>query len=130
MLAEARARVADVETGDQPRPMRTLDEPPPPPSQGAAQARSGRAVKRPKPDAAKPGSAATRRRRAQPDASTQEAPRSVFEPAPDRIVGPGPSATMLGSHELLWLEDPLRATFAEPGDGSKGSAPWRRGLRG
>ena len=126
MLEEARARMADVETGDQPRALRTLEEQPPP-SPGASRARNGGAVKRP---SSKPAAAAARRGQAQPEPSTQEAPRRVPEPAPYRIAGPEPSAATLGSHELLWLEDPSRAAFAEPGDGSTGIAPWRRGLRG
>jgi hypothetical protein len=127
MLEEARARMADVETGDQPRALRTLEEPSPPPSPGASRARNGRAVKRP---TSKPDGAATRRGQAQPGPSTHEAPRSVPVTAPDRIAGAGSSAATLGDHELLWLQDPSRAAFAEPGDGSAGIAGWRRGLRG
>ena len=119
--------MADVETGDQPRPLRTLEEPSPPPPPGVSQARNGRAVK---PPSSKPDAAAPRRDQAQPEASTQEASRSVPGPAPDRIAGPEPSPATLGSHELLWLEDPSRAAFTEPGDGSTGVAGWRRGLRG
>ena len=126
MLEEARARMADVETGDQPRALRTLDEQPPA-SPGASRARNGGAVKRP---SAKPAAAATRRGQAQPAASTHEASRGVPEPAPYRIAGPEPSAATLASQELLWLEDPSRDMFAEPGDGSTGIAAWRRGLRG
>ena len=119
--------MADVETGDQPRAMRTLEEPSPPSPRGASRVRNGRAVKRP---SSKPAAAATLRAQAQPEASAHMAPRSVPEPTPFRIAGPEPSAAMLGSHELLWLEDPSRGMFADPGDGSRGSAPWRRGLRG
>jgi hypothetical protein len=126
MLAEARARMADVETGDQPRALRTLDEQPPE-SPGASRGRNGGAVKRP---SSKPAAAAPRRGHAPPETSTQQASRSVPEPAPYRIAGPEPSAATLASHELLWLEDPSRGMFAEPGEGSTGIAPWRRGLRG
>jgi hypothetical protein len=126
MLEEARARMADVETGDQPRALRTLDERPPE-SPGASRARNGGAVKRP---SSKPVAGATRRAQAQPEASTHAAPRSVPEPAPDRIAGPEPNAATFGSDELLWLEDPARSAFAYPGEGSTGIAPWRRGLRG
>ena len=122
-----RARMADVETGDQPRALRTLEEPSPPPSPGASRARNGGAVKR---TSSKPAAAAPRHAQAQPETSTQEALRGVPEPAPYRIAGPEPSAATLASHELLWLEDPSRGMIAEPGDGSTGIAPWRRGLRG
>jgi hypothetical protein len=125
MVEEVRARMADVEAGDQPRALRTLDEPSPPEPPRSSPARDGRAVKRP---SSKPDAPATRRGRVQPEASAQEPPRSVPQPAP--IAGPEPSAATLGSHELLWLEDPSRGGFAEPGDGSQGMAPWRRGLRG
>ena len=127
MLEEARARMADVETGDQPRPLRTLEEPSPPPSPGSSQTRNGRAVKRP---SSKPAPAAARHAQAQPGPSTQEPPRSVPEPAPDRIAAADSSAGRLSTDELLWLEDPSRGVFAGPGDGSAGIAPWRRGLRG
>jgi hypothetical protein len=125
MLEEARARMADVETGDQPRALRTLEEPSPPPSPGASPVCNGRAVKRP---SSKPDAAATRH--AQPGPSTQKAPRSVPAPALSRVAGADSSAATLGSHELLWLDDPSRGMFGEPGDGSTGIAPWRRGLRG
>jgi hypothetical protein len=127
MLEEARARMADVETGDQPRPLRTLEEPSQPSSPGVSPARNGRAVGQP---SSSPAVVGTRRCQAQPEASTQEAPRKVPEPVPDRIAGADSGAATLGSHELLWLEDPSRGVFAEPCDGSAGIAPWRRGLRG
>ena len=122
MLEEARARMADVETGDRPRALRTLEEQPP-----VSLVRNGRAVKRP---SSKPAAAAARHARAQPGPCTQEPPRSVPEPAPCRIAGADSSAGMLGTDELLWLEDPSRGVFAGPGEGSAGIAPWRRGLRG
>ena len=50
--------------------------------------------------------------------------------APSRIAGPEPSAADLGAEELLWLEDRPDPAVTEPGDGSTGTAPWRRGLRG
>ena len=125
MLEETRARMADVETGDQPRALRTLEEPSPPPSLGSSRTRNGRAVKRP---SSKPAAAAARHAQAQPGPSTQEPPRSAPEPAPDRIAA-ADSAT-LGTDELLWLEDPSRGAFAEPGERSAGIASWRRGLRG
>jgi hypothetical protein len=124
MLEEARARMADVETGDEPRALRTLQEPSPA-GESSSRARNGGAVKR---TSSNPAGAATRRDQARPAAFTQEAPRPV--PEPDRIAGPDPSAATLGGGELLWLEDPSRAAFAEPGDGSTGVARWRRGLRG
>jgi hypothetical protein len=127
MLEEARARMADVETGDQPHALRTLEEPSPPPSSGSSQTRNGRAVKRP---SSKPATAAARHAQAQPGPSTQEPPRSVPEPAPRRIAGTDSSAAMLSTDELLWLDDPSRGGFDGPGDGSAGITPWRRGLRG
>jgi hypothetical protein len=130
MLEEARARMADVETGDQPRAMRTLEEPSPArPSEppGSSRVWNGRAVKQ---LSAKPDAAAARHAQAQPGASTQEPPRSVPEPPPYCIAGADSSAATLGGHELLWLEDPSRGVFADSGDGSAGIAPWRRGLRG
>ena len=54
----------------------------------------------------------------------------VSDPAPSRIAGPDPGEVTLGDDQLLWLEDQPGHTVAEPGDGSKESLPWRRGLRG
>ena len=54
----------------------------------------------------------------------------VSDPAPSRIAEPDPSEVTLGGDQLLWLEDQPGHTVAEPGDGSKESIPWRRGLRG
>jgi hypothetical protein len=127
MLQEARARMVDVETGVEPRQMRTLDEEPPatPPEPPASRVSDGRAVKRP---SSKPARVAASRARPQPEGPTQEVPLPV--PAPSRIVGPNPSAAMLGDDEVLWLEDQPGHTVTEPGDGSTGMPPWRRGLRG
>ena len=126
MLQEARARMVDVETGVEPRPMRTLDEEPPetPP---ASRASNGGAVKRP---STKPARVAASRARPKTEAPTQEVPLPVSEPAPSRIAGPDPSAVMLGDDDVLWLEDQPGHTETGPGDGSTGIPPWRRGLRG
>jgi hypothetical protein len=127
MLQEARARMVDVETGDEPRPTRTLDEEPParplgPPGSGVG---NRRAAKRPSSNLV---SAEIPLRRAQPKVSRQQAPRSV--PARSRIAATDWSPTTFGTDELLWLEDPSGDTVAEAGDGSTSIAPWRRGLRG
>jgi len=126
MLQEARARVVDIETGAEPRPMRTLDEEPPapPPDPPAAGASNGRAVKRRKP---KPAPVAAPRARPQPEAPARQVPLPVSEPAPARIEGSDPDEPVLGDDDVLWLED---RPETEPGDGSTGTAPWRRGLRG
>jgi hypothetical protein len=127
MLEETRARMADVETGDEPRPMRTLDEQPPapprkPPRSGV---RNGDAAKRP---ISTTVPAKTPLRHAQPKVSTQQP--ALPRPALPPIAGSDPGAAMLTSDELLWLGDPSGDSFTEPGDGPTGTAPWRRGLRG
>ena len=117
--------MVDVETGDEPRAMRTLDEDPPArPPEPRSVVRNGRAVKRP---SFKPTPAGMPLRHV-PKVSTEQAPRSV--PAPSRIAEPEASVPLLGTGELLWLGDPPGDMSAEPGDGSTGIAPWRRGLRG
>ena len=118
--------MADVETGDEPRPMRTLNEEPParpldPPRSGGG---NGRAVKRPSSNPA----AAEKPGRPQAEVAAQQVPPSV--PAPTPIAWPRRSTPELDTGELLWLGDPSGDPFAEPGDGSNGSLPWRRGLRG
>ena len=117
MLEEARARMVDVETGDEPRPLRTLDEEPATPP--GPRVSNGRAARRPSP---KPAAAAARRHRSQPEDPTHEVPLPVPEP--------GASAATFGNGELLWLEDQPGHMVAEPGNGSAEIAPWRRGLRG
>ena len=108
MLAEARARMVDVETGVAPREMRPLeaDSPEYAPEPRAARAANGGAAKRPQP------------------------PRRVPEPAPLDQAGGEPATTArpdagppdLGTDGVLSLED-----VSDPGDGS---AAWRQGLRG
>ena len=116
MLQEARSRMVDVETGDEPRPMRTLhDEPPELPRSGDG---NGRAVRRPRPRPAP----------AVPQVSTQQPSRSV--PAQPRIAETGWSPATFGTDELLSLGEPTGDADAEPGDGSTKLPPWRRGLRG
>lgn len=129
MLQEARSRVVDVETGVEPRPMRTLVEEPPaaPPEPPSSRVSNGRAVKR---RSFKPASVAASRARPQRETPTREVPLPVPEPAPSRIAGPDPSAATLGDDEILWLEDQPGHMVTEPGDSSTRIAPWRRGLRG
>jgi len=121
-LAEARARIVDVETGEVPRVKRPADEPaqapPPPPADGPAE--------RPKRTPAR-----ARRERAQalraptvePAATAPPVVAETFEADQDD----GQSG--LGGDGLLWLED---QAGDEPGGdgGDQGSAPWKRGLRG
>jgi len=123
MLQEARSRLVDVETGDEPRPMRTLDEESParPPERPGSGTGNGRAVKRP---SSKPARARTPLRQTQPKVSTQQTPRSVPSAETDE------SPATFGTDELLWLGDPPGDISAEPGDGSAKPRPWRRGLRG
>jgi len=129
MLQEARARMVDVETDVEPRPMRPLYEEPPatPPEPPASRVSNGRAVKRP---SFKPAPVVASRARPQPEGPTQEVPLHVPEPEPVRIAGPDPSAAMLGDGEVLWLEDQPGHMVTQPGDSSTRIAPWRRGLRG
>ncbi len=114
MLQEARARMVDVETGYEPRPMRSLAE-------ESAPLDHARSVQRPSPQ---PAPAAAPRRPLPPEASP--------EPAPPRTPMPSqePSPPTFGDDTLLWLGDPSDDAPAEPGDGSPDAAPWRRGLRG
>ena len=106
--------MVDVETGHEPRPMRTLHEesPEPPPEPAGRRARNGRAVKRPSsvptPIAARPS------------------PPLMPEPAPSHIDAPFQGLSFLGDDELLSLGDPPD----EPDAGTPGIAPWKRGLRG
>jgi hypothetical protein len=113
MLQEARSRMVDVETGDEPRPMRTLDEEPTerPPERPGSAAGNGRAAKRP---GSKP--------------ATQQSPPSA--PSPLRSAETDWSAATFGTDELLWLEEPSGDPDAEPGDGATKLPQWRRGLRG
>ena len=122
MLQEARARMVDVETGFEPRPMRSLEQEPEPPS-GAAPSRThdGRTVERPSPTPA-PAAAAAPQRPLPPEASPQ--------PAPPPMPSPEPSAPTFGDDTLLWLGDPPDDAAADQGDGPPDAAPWRRGLRG
>jgi len=121
MLQEARSRLVDVETGDEPRPMRTLDHEPParPPGRAAAGAGNGRAVE---PPSSKPAPAV-------PEVSTQT-PRSVPSQSPVAETGWSPATFGFGTDELLSLGEPTGDADAEPGDGSTKLPPWRRGLRG
>jgi hypothetical protein len=119
MLQEARSRLVDLETGEVPRPMRTLDDEPPArtPERPAPGAGNGRAVKRP---SSKPAPAVA-------EVSTQT-PRSV--PSRSPIAETGWSAATFGTDELLSLGESSGDPVAEPGEGSTKLPPWRRGLRG
>src|SRR5687768_16247552 len=89
MVEEARSRVVDVETDVEPRPMRSLNEDPPP-EPPRSRAPNGRAVKRPRP---KPAPPAAPRRQAQPETPL------VPAPAQPRIAGPVASAGAAGDDE-------------------------------
>jgi hypothetical protein len=119
MLQEARSRLVDLETGEVPRPMRTLDDEPPArtPERPAPGAGNGRAVKRP---SSKPAPAVA-------EVSTHT-PRSV--PSRSPIAETGWSAATFGTDELLSLGESSGDPVAEPGEGSTKLPPWRRGLRG
>jgi hypothetical protein len=110
--------MVDVETGDEPRPMRTLDEKPPagPSERTGPGVGTGRAAKR-------PSSRPTPLRHV-PKVSTEQAPRPV--PSSPRVAERDGSSPTFGTDELLWLGEPS----GEPGDGSTELPPWRRGLRG
>lgn len=129
MLQEARARMVDVETGVEPRPMRTLYEEPPatPREPPASRASDGRAVKRP---GAKPARVAASRARPQPEGSTRELPRPVPEPVTPLAGRPDPRTAMPRDDDILWLEDQPDDAVTDQGERSAGLTPWRRGLRG
>ena len=121
MLREARARMVDVETGEQPSGMRPREEDPP-----AEPPRRGRdaAVKRPtrpRPSAPEPRHAPA------PDTPTDDGSKPV-----DIAAGTDRSAASLGTDGLLWLDDsPTEADPSPAGaEGDPASHPWRRGLRG
>ena len=103
--------MVDVETGHEPRPMRTLDDEPPAerPERPASGVGNGRAVKRSSSKRAPAGVPLPH----VPEDSTQQTPPDTF-----------------GTDELLWLDEPSGDPVPEPGDGSTKLPPWRRGLRG
>jgi hypothetical protein len=128
MLQEARARMVDVETGAEPRPIRTsADYSPPPPADAASRKSDGRAVKRPNP---KPDRIAASRVRLQPKSSIPDGTTHHSDTAPADVAKAEVSDAKLGDGGLLWLEDQRGHTSAEPGDGSNETTSWRRGLRG
>jgi hypothetical protein len=116
MLQEARTRMVDVETGDEPRPMRNPQEATgePPIEEPRRRAGSDRAVKRPRAPAAP-----------QPPPPAAPPPAAP-PPAPSPVAGPEPTADTILADDVLWLGEPP----AEAGGDSNGIAPWRRGLRG
>ena len=122
MLQEARSRLVDVETGDEPRPMRTLDDEPS--ERPGTRVGNGRAVKRP---SSKPSPAGVPLRD-EPNVTTQQTPRSA--PSPSRSAETDWSSATFGTDELLWLGEPSGDPVVEPGDSSTKLPPWRRGLRG
>jgi hypothetical protein len=136
MLAEARARVVDVETGVAPRAMRPLeaDSPAQPPAPPQTPKANGGGAKRPQSERASAPRPAGRHQR---ETATVEAHGPMPEPASvdqegsvrPSTAGSDPSAAAFGTDELLSLEDTSDAA-GEPGNGSTASAPWRRGLRG
>jgi len=107
-LADARARIVDVETGEVPRAMRPVEEAPPPTPRTAPRRRPEPRVAKPRPAPARPV----------PEAAPPASP-----PVPDAPAPPGEPA--LGSGGLLWLEDQADES-PEPGD----DEAWKRGLRG
>ena len=121
MLQEARARIVDVETGAEERPLRALADEPPPREPPPSRASDDRAAKRP---SREPAPVVPPRARPQPGAPSRAAPPSTPVREPD------PGAAELGDDALLSLDDQPGHTVTETGDGSKGTAPWRRGLRG
>jgi hypothetical protein len=118
--------MVDVETGYEPRPMRTLHEEPParPPERPESRVGNGRAVKR---QSSKPDGAATPLRSV-PEVPAQQTPRSV--PSPSRSAETDRSPATFGTDELLSLGEPSGDPVAESGDGPTKLPPWRRGLRG
>ena len=122
-LADARARIVDVETDEVPRVVRQVDEP--------AQA----APTRPPADQPEPKPKRTPARARRERAQTLRAP--AVEPAapPPPVTAEAPQhegdedESALGGDGLLWLED--QATDDPGADGGgEGDAPWKRGLRG
>ena len=118
--------MVDVETGDEPRPMRTLDEEPPagPPERPRPGVLNGRAVKRP---SSKPAPAGTPPRH-MPKLSARQAPRSV--PSSSRIAETDWSPATFGTDELLWLDGPSGDTGASSGDGSTTKTCEQAGVSG
>ena len=118
--------MVDVETGDEPRPLRKLDKEPParPPERPASGGANGRSVKRPR---SKPDPAGVPLRPIQREVSPQETPGSV---PPSRIPEADRTPATFGADELLWLEEPSGDPIAEPDGGSTKLPLWKRGLRG
>jgi hypothetical protein len=99
-LAEVRARIVDLETGHEPRPMRPLvEEPEPPPREPQPRASNGRVTRPAAPPPPPP-------------------PARLHYQPPEPI----PADAALGGDEVLSLEE-------APPDTSD-AEPWKRGLRG
>jgi hypothetical protein len=128
MLAQARARLVDVETGERTQALRPLDEDSPddlsgPPAREAAGSSRRRAPKSPKPPRETPV----------PPIASAEALESDEREAPKETAAPvAPSefdAAGFGVEGVLSLEDaPAHDPSAD--DGQPRPRPWRRGLRG
>lgn|SRR5215208_5750200 len=134
MLAQARARLVDVETGETPQALRPLDVGSPvgapgPPAQEAADAAQAERPRQHAPKAPEP----LRAPPAQPSMAAVEALEPDDGEAPKDAAAPvAPSdfgAAVFGVDGLLSLEDaPAHDPPAD--DGEPRSRPWRRGLRG
>jgi hypothetical protein len=115
MLAEARARMVDVETGERPKRMRPRTEDPDPGPPPEPRERRRRVPVKPPAERAPRGEPVDRPRSAEP------------ETPDDAGVALPP-----GTDGLLWLEDPASDgdASAARADDDPESQPWRRGLRG
>ena len=114
MLQEARARMVDVDTGDEPRPMRTLDEEPEAgrPEPPVRRASRGRSAKRPDSEPA-PAEIPLRRTPAKgSDARRRRPPRPLGPASPTRTGARPRSArtTCCGSRIRRATRSPSRAT--------------------
>ena len=129
MLQEARARLVDVETGDEPRPMRALQEASgaSEPPQPGSRVSNGHAVKRP---GSTPAPVAAPRGRPRPEAPSREQPLPVSAPpaSPGRTPARPSSAprSCCGSRMRRTSRSPGRA-MARPGThrGGEGCAAER-----
>jgi hypothetical protein len=141
MLAEAGARIADVETGDAPRAMRPLaaDSPPPAAKQPRRSIAKPDPLKQPiahrSPQAQPPAEAPVESSRSEPDTSANgRAARLCLDEAVGEnalIARPDASTAPFGIDQVLWAEDWQPDPSPAPADGVDAkSRPWRHGLRG
>jgi len=143
MLSEARARMADVETGEAPRAMRPLAANPPPrsadlpPRPAASSEPLKRAVAHRSQQAKRAGETPVEPGGLAPDTSVNRGAAPGL-PVDETVVEntfvarPDASTAPLGIAEVLWAEDWQAdvSPAAPAGDGDAQSRPWRRGLRG